>query len=395
MLDSVKDACSGCSACASICPKQAITMEPNSEGFLYPAIANSLCVKCGLCEKTCPILNPFELDISKKPVAYAVQNKDELVRNDSTSGGAFSAIAQYVLDRKGVVFGAMFDSNFDVVHGSVETKEKLSKLRRSKYVQSRIGNTYKQAKEFLDSGWWVCFSGTPCQIGGFKKFLRKDYEQLITVDIICHSVPSPKMWSRYKQTQEEKFKSKIQNICFREKAYGFSNPTLTIHFNSGTCYRQGSIDPYLGAFTGGMVRKSCSQCAFKTWTRASDFTIYDCWSIGKFNSQMDDNKGTSGFLIHSSKAKIIFESLKQNFNIMPLDVEKTLNGDGIKATDRAHLHPSRDAFFRDLDRLNFYELKKKYYSATPVHYFTAFIKPWVYKMGFLKKLNNLKGIAKR
>lgn len=395
MLEKIGDACTGCSACANVCPKQAITMLPDSDGFLFPKIDSGICVGCGICEKTCPILNPIELNTENIITAYAVQNKDEKIRLDSTSGGAFSAIAQYVLDRNGVVFGAMFDENFDVVHDFVEKTEDLWKLRRSKYVQSRIGYAFKNAKSFLDTGRWVCFSGTPCQIGGLRNVLRKDYEHLILVDIICHSVPSPKMWTCYKESQEKKYNAKIQDVRFREKTYGFSNPTLTICFESGKTYSQGSIDPYLGAFTGGMSRKSCAQCAFKKKNRLSDFTIYDCWSIGKFNSAMDDNKGTNGVLINSGKACDVFSCIKEKFKVQNLNLEETLNGDGEKATKKIKLNPKRDAFFEDLGKVNFYELKRKYYPANILDVVVSSVKPLIYKTGLLKKLNDIKKALKK
>lgn len=390
MIESVGDKCSGCSACASICPKGCISMQPNSEGFLYPAINQNVCVKCGLCEKTCPVLHPPVFDEKDVPVAYAVQNKDEKIRLDSASGGAFSAIAYYVLDHGGVVFGALFNEKLEVVHGFVETKEELYKLRRSKYVQSRIGQSFKQVKSFLDSGRWVCFSGTPCQIGGLKSFLHKDYANLVLVDIICHSVPSPKMWEIYKTTQEKKFGSKISEVRFREKTYGFSNPTLTLLFENGKKYAKGVIDPYHAAFTQGMVRKSCAECSFKTWKRVSDFTLYDCWSIGRFNKEWDDNKGTSGILAHSTKATKILEEVQIDLNQISIDFNKSMLLDGVKATQKSKLNLNRTAFFEDLDYLDMYALQKKYYPISIRSRFFSIIKPFFFKIGILQFFNAVK-----
>ncbi len=390
MIDSVGNKCSGCSACASVCPKGCISMQPDSEGFLFPVVNQDICIKCGLCEKNCPVLHPPVFDEEKQPVAFAVQNKNVKIRLDSSSGGAFTAIAQYVINRGGVVFGALFNEKFEVVHDYIESKEDLHRLRRSKYVQSRIGQSFKQAKTFLDNGRWVCFSGTPCQIAGLKKYLRKDYANLVLIDIICHSVPSPKMWDNYKSTQERKFGSKISEVRFREKTYGFSNPTLTLLFENGKKYANGTIDPYLGAFTRGMVRKSCAECAFKTWNRVSDFTLYDCWSVGKLLKEWDDNKGTGGILVHTAKGADILKECQINLSQAQIDLKKSMSLDGIKATQKAKLNPSRDTFFDDLNSMDMYSLQKKYYPVSPRSIFFATIKPVFYRIGILKLFNQLK-----
>lgn len=395
MIEFVGDRCSGCSACASACPKGCISMQPNSEGFLFPVVNHDVCVECGLCEKTCPVLHPPVFEDEKKPTAFAVQNKDDAVRKDSSSGGAFTAVAEYVLARGGVVFGAMFNDDFDVVHGYIETKNDIHKLRRSKYVQSRVGESFKLAKQFLDAGRWVCFSGTPCQIAGLKSFLRKEYEKLVSVDIICHSVPSPKIWNNYKSTQERKFNSKIQEVRFREKTYGFSNPTLTLLFENGKKYAKGTIDPYLGAFNRGMVRKSCAECAFKTWNRVSDLTLYDCWSIGKLLKEWDDNKGTGGILVHTAKALGILKSSQADLAQKQVVLEKTMSLDGIKATQRVKLSATRDAFFADLDNMDMYALQRKYFPVSLRSKFFATIKPVFFHIGILKLLNQFKRSLER
>lgn len=370
-------------------------MQPNSEGFLYPSVNQETCVKCGLCERTCPVLHPPVFSEKIQPAAFAVQNKNDKIRLDSSSGGAFSVIAQYVIDRGGVAFGAMFNENFEVVHGYVESKEDLYKLRRSKYVQSKVGQSFKQAKEFLDEGRWLCFSGTPCQIAGLKRYLHKDYANLVLVDIICHSIPSPKMWNNYKSSQEKKYGSKISDVRFREKTFGFSNPTLTLLFENKKKYAKGTIDPYLGAFIRGMVRKSCAECSFKTWNRISDITLYDCWSIGKFLRKWDDNKGTGGILVHTPKGAEILKECQIGLNQLQIDLEKSMRIDGAKATQKVKLNPSREAFFNDLNSLDMFALQKKYYPVSPHSLFFALVKPLFYRMGILKLLNQIKRSIER
>ena len=187
--------CCGCAACEQRCPTSCIVMREDEEGFLYPQTDTSKCIDCGLCEKVCPVLNQGE---KRKPLhVYAAKNTKTRIRLQSSSGGIFTHIAEQIIQKNGVVFGARFDENWAVEHACTETLEGLAAMRGSKYVQSRIGRTYRQAKEFLESGRPVLFSGTPCQIRGLKLFLAKEYENLLTVDLVCHGVPSPEIWRQY------------------------------------------------------------------------------------------------------------------------------------------------------------------------------------------------------
>ena len=190
-----KKKCCGCSACVQRCPKQCISLQEDEEGFLYPQVDKKICVNCGLCEKVCPVLNPVK---ARKPqVVFAARAIDEKVRLESSSGGVFTVLAELVIERGGVVFGAKFNEKWEVVHAYTESKEGLSAFRGSKYVQSKIENSYKQAESFLKAGREVLFSGTPCQIAGLKLYLRKEYTNLLTVDFVCHGVPSPMVWKDY------------------------------------------------------------------------------------------------------------------------------------------------------------------------------------------------------
>ena len=198
MIDIGKKCC-GCNSCAQSCPKQCISMSEDNEGFLYPSVDTNLCVECHLCEKVCPVLN---ISSGQYPIScYAAKSPDEQIRKESSSGGIFSLLAQKIIENDGVVFGAAFNKKWEVVHCYTETLEGLNSLRGSKYVQSKIGNAYEQVKTFLKNGRLVLFSGTPCQIAGLKTFLRKDYENLITLDFVCHGVPSPGVFRWYLQEQ--------------------------------------------------------------------------------------------------------------------------------------------------------------------------------------------------
>ena len=200
-----KSKCSGCHACSSICPKKCISLVADEEGFLYPKVNEKECLNCNLCEQVCPFLNPIGISKDEAPIAYAAKNLDEGTRTKSSSGGVFTAIAEHVIGQGGIVFGSAFDSPYNVVHIGVQKKDELQRLRGSKYVQSKIGNTYQEAKEALVSGRVVLFTGTPCQIGGLKAFLKKDYPNLYTQDLICHGVPSPKIFKEYKKFIEKKY----------------------------------------------------------------------------------------------------------------------------------------------------------------------------------------------
>ena len=190
-----KHNCCGCAACVQACPKQCISFNEDEQGFRYPLVDESLCIDCGLCEKVCPVIHQSD---AKKPLkVYAAQNPNEEIRLKSSSGGIFTLLAEAVIDEGGVVFGARFDKNWEVEHGYTESKEGLTAFRGSKYLQSRTGETYKQARDFLKAGRKVLYSGTSCQIAGLKKFLRKEYENLITVDVVCHGAPSPLVWRTY------------------------------------------------------------------------------------------------------------------------------------------------------------------------------------------------------
>ena len=229
MIDKIGDQCTGCEACANICPKDCISMVENAEGFLFPKIDSGKCVGCELCEKACPVLSPIPIHKTQEDVkVYALIHKDEDVRSHSSSGGAFSAIADFVLEQGGVVFGAAFDENFEVHHICVDKPEDLYKLRGSKYVQSRIGDAYRQAKEKLQQGRLVFFTGTACQTSGLLGFLGRDYENLITQDLICHGVPSPLAWRKYIQLNRRWAKSEVEHIFFRDKIFGWHNWHVSI-----------------------------------------------------------------------------------------------------------------------------------------------------------------------
>lgn len=353
-----KDLCCGCTACYSVCPKNAIKMVRDNEGFLYPEVDKEKCVNCGMCKKVCPILNKAKLN-EFKPKAYLFQNSNEEIRKDSTSGGIFTAIGKFVIKNNGIVYGATFDDNFVVNHIGVESVDKLSKFRKSKYVQSNQNNCFKEIKQYLDNGKLVCYSGTPCQVGGLRAYLRKDYENLILVDIMCHSVPSPLVFEKYKRYILKKMNAnKILNINFRDKSkYGYKYSMMTVETDNGI-YSQGiDTDPFLRAFFSDVsVRPSCYNCHFKTMKRVSDLTIWDCFNINEIDKSFDDDKGTTRVLVQSEKGEKLLENL-DNVRLKELDINIAIKK--VKEmTNSVNYNSKRKEFFENINDDNVFE---KYY----------------------------------
>ncbi|MBR2023821.1 MAG: Coenzyme F420 hydrogenase/dehydrogenase, beta subunit C-terminal domain [Clostridia bacterium] len=322
-----KSKCSGCYACAMVCPKSCITMTTDEEGFWYPEVDIKSCINCGGCVRVCPIQRPNFSKRDKHLTAYAVKHKEDYIRLNSSSGGVFSALASYVLEKGGVVFGAGFDKNFNIIHKCVESVENLAILRGSKYVQSKIGEAYKEAENFLKYGRLVYFSGTPCQIEGLLAYLKRPYENLITQDLICHGVPSPQVWRDY-----IKYRSAVANgakprkIAFRAKNEGWKRYSVSFLFENDTEYRATlDKDPMMQVFLKNLcLRPSCYNCHFKTKYRRSDITLADFWGIKNILPEMDDDKGTSLVIIHSKKGEEVFKQIEQKVIAFEVDVDKAI-----------------------------------------------------------------------
>lgn len=353
--------CCGCGACANKCPKNAIRMLPNQEGFLHPKIDSSLCVECGACEIVCSGLSPAATG-NNVPKAFIVQHKDDDIRFQSTSGGAFTAIAEAIIRRGGVVYGAVMTEQFDVRHEQVDTFEGLAKFRNSKYVQSDIGLTYQEAKKCLDLNKLVCFSGTPCQINGLKQYLGREYANLITVDVVCKSVPSPLIFKKYISFKEES-EGRIYDVVFRDKKRGFLYCTMahySSHKNKQTghsVYRRGSeSDEWLRLFLSGKIsRRSCTTCPFQALDRASDFTLGDIWETNK--QGWDDNKGTTLVHVWTEKGIDFLDSLKDDIKIeeYPQGIDRGLN-----RKRNPELLKKRKQLFVDANNLSDQEFFAKY-----------------------------------
>lgn len=284
-----KKNCCGCHACAMVCVKHCITMTSDEEGFLYPIVDNNLCINCGLCEKVCPIINQSK---PRQPLrVFAAKNKNEEIRRQSSSGGVFTSLAEIVINEGGIVFGAQFDKDWNVIHSWTDAIEGIANFRGSKYVQSTIGDSYREAMEFLKQGRKVLFTGTPCQIAGLNKYLRKEYDNLLTVEVVCHGVPSPKIWIEYLQMLKLK---NIGAISHKDKSTGWREYSFTIKkISNELIFKERATDNiYLKSFLKNYIlRPSCFSCPAKAGRSNADISLADYWGIEKLSPEMDDNKG--------------------------------------------------------------------------------------------------------
>lgn len=362
----ITENCNGCHACATVCPKGCITMEANDEGFLYPKINLEACIHCGLCSKICPIEKTEPFTANTQIQALAAINKDDDVRAQSSSGGVFTAIAKEILQRGGVIFGAAFEGDFSVAHRYVENEEDLKLFRGSKYVQSKIGDSYKKAEEFLKAGRWVLFTGTPCQISGLYAYLRKSYNNLITQDIICHGVPSPLVWQKYIDYRKaEANGGQPREITFRAKDESWKTYSVVFSFEDETKYRQTvHKDPMMKAFLRDLcLRPSCYDCKFKSKHRVSDITLADFWGIQKVLPEMDDDKGTSLVILHSPRGLELFEKIKDNLIYKQTDFEEAIfyNPAMIRSVNKP---TQRDGFMKTVKEKGFKKAERKYLRVT-------------------------------
>jgi coenzyme F420-reducing hydrogenase beta subunit len=323
-----KKDCCGCSACVNICPVQAITMQMDEYGFLYPQIDNNLCTECGLCQKICVAQSAIE-PIPEPLATFVAINKDERILSNSASGGIFGALAALTLKKKGVVFGCAFNSDMEPIHISVKNLADIEKIQGSKYVQSSIGMTYKEAKEYLNQGRTVLYTGTPCQIAGLKSYLGKDYNNLITADLICHGVPSAAFFQGYIQYLENEFNAKILDFKFRDKSEGWGLKGCVV-YEKNKIEKNATILPaisyYYNYFLKGYIyRENCYECKYAGGKRQGDFTMGDYWGVGKAHPEISTEKGVSVLLVNSQKAIGLISTLYDYLDLYPSTFEKARN----------------------------------------------------------------------
>ena len=344
-----KKECCGCTACVHMCPANCITMQEDEEGFLYPVIEEEKCIHCHKCVGVCPVRNTKQ--INTKTETFVGYSTDEEIRKQSSSGGIFSVVAEWIIQQKGVVFGAAFDDNFEVHHIAIETKAELEKLRGSKYVQSRMENIYLEVKQYLKMKRKVLFTGTACQIAGLKNYLNREDENLYTIDVLCHGVPSPKIWRMYLDEKQKQYHSSIEKCEFRNKENGWKKYSINILFSDKQQYMVRYFeDDFMGMFLGNIdLRPSCHACHFKGFPRISDMTIGDCWGIENHMPDMDDDKGTSVIMVHSSNGKRMLEGVRGNLRLREANLDTVLppTADSRKSVE---MHPNRKIYWEEVKR---------------------------------------------
>lgn len=344
--NSKKDCC-GCTACSSVCPKNCITMTEDNEGFFYPVVDGNSCINCGLCEKVCPVKKEISQDSIQQSFVSRINDKEVLM--NSSSGGAFTALSRFAINNGYTVYGGAYNECFDVVHDSAKTNEEAVKFRGSKYVQSYMGDTFKNIKKQLDKGDKVLFSGTPCQCAGLVSYLRKPYDNLVTVDFVCHAVPSPKVWKLYRDYLTKKYKSNIKSVNFRSKIYGYHCSSIKIDMENGKSQKMGlNTDMFLKSFFFNVsCRPSCYDCHFKTVDRMCDITVFDCWNITRFvPNKKDDDKGYSAVITHSEKGAKFFKQASTCLEVFDADLDTLIKHDGKYAVKSIDYTPKREEYFR-------------------------------------------------
>lgn len=357
--------CSGCEACAAACPSGAIKMRPQLSSFRYPLIDTSTCIGCRLCLKVCPILNatpPPASPAETLPATYAAWHKDTAIRLKSSSGGIFSALADHVLAQGGIIYGATMGADLAVRHVRVVSSQELAQLRASKYVQSSIGNAYALARADLVAGFCVLFVGVACQIGGLKAFLRKDYPNLITADVLCHGVPSELFFDKYIAWLEQSYKQKVTTVEFRNKDHGWKEYFPTVVFENGV-RRTNNLhkDEFFKGFLSDIcLRKGCCNCAYKCAPRISDITLGDFWGIDQLHPQWDDDQGTSVIFVHTPQGAEIYAAIAPQIESHPVPYNDAILCNTAYYKSPA-LHPRYAEFERDLPRMSFKRLMIKYF----------------------------------
>lgn len=369
-----KSKCTGCAACYSACPKGCIRMQEDNEGFLYPIVNENECIDCGLCQRICPT-NVTKAPSPPKQI-LAIKNKQTEVRMRSSSGAVFSLLAEYVLKKGGVVFGAAFDEKWEVVHTYIERREELDGLRRSKYAQSRIGDTYTKVKKFLGDGRLVLFTGSPCQIAGLSSFLQKKHENLLMMDFVCHSVPSPKVWRKYLAelyTQitttngDKNFLSNIKDINFRDKTSGWKDYSFCLSLRTPRSEQTTTLripyykNLYMNFFLSDTIsRPSCSMCNQKQGRSGADITVGDYWWINAVHPKLDDDKGCSVVYIFTEKGCDAIRAIKDDAEILQTDTKAEIKNAYLFTgayAECATPNKTRKKLFNELDEKTLQQLQ--------------------------------------
>ena len=348
--------CTGCTSCKNICPKNAISMVEGYDGFLYHEIDQSKCINCGLCKKVCPVINTKSNESLNK--CYGGYALDDEIRFKSSSGGIFSLVANYILDNNGIVIGAAFDENNKLNHVAITSKKELEKLRGSKYLQSNLNDIFKFIEKKLKTN-KVLFVGTPCQVAGMKAYIKNDYNNLLCMDLVCHGIPSPKMFDKYIK-ELEIGNGKLLNYNFRDNSTGWDSYSNSMIFKNKKLIEKSDNNNYMKLFLSDIaLRKSCYNCNFKLGNKYSDITLGDFWNVKDCYPEMYNKEGVSCIIINTELGIKIFNNIKSQLKYKKCELKEIIDGNPSIAYS-CKLPKKREKFFKDLDKYNFDVLVKKY-----------------------------------
>lgn len=386
-----KTKCCGCYACLNACPKNCITMELDNEGFRYPVVNEEACINCGLCEKTCPLQGGAD-SVRKdrkgiKSVACYNKEKDSLVK--SSSGGVSHLLAEYVIQNGGVVFGAVGDMMTKVQHICAENEEGLKALQGSKYLQSHVDLSFREAKKQLETGKTVLFTGTPCQIAGLYGYLGKDYDNLITADLVCHGVPSEKVFEKFITEHQDKKGKKVVSF-FRDKSDGWKPVLFSYVYEDGTKITEsGRKDKFNMGFTTNLFqRPSCYTCPFAPMERIGDITLGDWFGGTKYKELDPENKGLSMIVLNSPKGERFYEAIKEKMFTREYSVAEAVK-ESVHLGTKPHINFMRKDFFAHMEKMSYDELYKRYFPQDKAGKMRNALLRRVYRMKYKKDITKM------
>ena len=389
-IDDKKECC-GCYACYSACPVKCIEMKNDEEGFAYPSVDVSRCINCNKCVNVCPIKNLPKVDLEYDRKGYYARSKDIEILKVATSGGVFSSLSSAVIDDGGCAVGAAFDRNLCLKHIAISSLNDLYQLSGSKYIQSEIGDVFIRTKDYLKEGKKVIFCGTPCQVAGLVNYLGEDYENLFLIDLVCHGVPSQKVFDHF--VQESSNSKKLVSVNFRSKRYGYHFPVMEETFSCGSSrYNSGRLNTLLRTYFANIAdRESCYDCVYKQMERCSDITLFDGWSASSLVEDIkEDDLGYTAVIVQSEKGRKLLEEYGKDIELYDFSVQKMVEKDGNMMLNYIVRPKNRDLFYRYLDDKGLKGTLKSFGISHNYDVLVELFKKITYKYGILSYLKALR-----